>query len=203
MSGHTNIRRHNGRIEKKCTRCGCWKKRKTEFGKRAGGRWISWCRKCAASHTAGYRARSENGAFNPDLRDRVRACATALDKLGSESGFAEIRKLFKQQKGRCYYTDALMRLKKEVPRDPLVMTIEVRDPEDPPEGNNLVLCCLGVKKLKAGQDEEFLREVLSMLTVHVKQGRVRRPSFIRRTKSQRMNLGNLPTFDAKGIIDEL
>lgn len=72
----------------------------------------------------------------------------------------DIRDLYTQQQGKCYYTGLEMKLKCETTRDPLMLSCDRLDSSKGYTRGNAVLCCYGINMLKGMHSEEILYKSL-------------------------------------------
>jgi hypothetical protein len=73
-----------------------------------------------------------------------------------------LRHLYKQQEGKCFYTGVEMKLMSDKKNDPLIMSVDRKNPLLGYVEDNIALCCLGINCLKGIHSAEYMYECLQM-----------------------------------------
>ena len=95
------------------------------------------------------------------LTGRIQIMVAHLCHAGSKLRSADLRALHRKQGGKCYYTGVHMSYSSPIKMDPLMMSIDKRNPNKGYIAGNVVLCCLGVNYLKNASTPRRMYEALA------------------------------------------
>jgi hypothetical protein len=163
-------RNNNGVVEKFCYKCSCWKDKVKCFGvkkinNRIGvkkERTSCWCKTCCVKSSADLRKKRGRAATPLSLRMQRLCAGVWHSQRDTKIRTPYLRKLYKKQNGKCYYTGVEMKLVSDKKNDPLIMSIDKKDPSLGYAEGNVVLCCLGINYLKGVHSAEYMYECLRL-----------------------------------------
>lgn len=154
-----------------CTRCKEEKLLSEFYFKKTQNKFCSWCKSCckevASARHRGIVLRVEKspeeyvlncGLYRLD--GNIRSGCYTKQRRGKQCEktlhIKDLRKLYHDQLGKCYYTGILMKVVSDVKRDPYLMSLDRINPTRGYVEGNVVLCCLGMNWLKNTHSEDVL-----------------------------------------------
>ena len=160
----------NGIVEKYCYKCSCWKDKMKCFGVKRINNRIGvkkervkcWCKQCCVRASADLRDKRGRAASPLALRMQRLCAGMWHSQPDTKIRTPYLRHLYKQQEGKCFYTGVEMKLVSAKKNDPLIMSVDRKDPSLGYVEGNIALCCLGINCLKGIHSAEYMYECLQM-----------------------------------------
>lgn len=142
---------------KTCSKCGKRKKLSAFYYHRVRKHYMASCKACNAKQCAEYQRRNRNdpdAAFVQRAAGIRRRCRNkGLPYCDDLTG--ELRRLWREQEGRCYYTNVEMAVT-GYGSDPNAVTVDRLDPKQGYVTGNLVLCSSLANRVKQDMTYEEL-----------------------------------------------